>query len=275
MTLVTASDLEKSFGQNLLFSNVSFDIRRTDKIGFIGANGTGKTTLVKIITGEEDYDGGRFSKKSGLKIGYLEQHACQNSEHSVFEEALLVFDNLLKLEEELKKVSAYLQNGENETLIEKQDTLNNEFIEKGGLVFRSKTRSTLLGLGFTENEIMSPVSFCSGGQKSKIGLAKLLLSEPELLLLDEPTANLDIPYQRYFLKMLKKCKEKGNTVICVLHDVNQALEIADRIITLEDSKLCFNTTPTEFTDMKIAENHFGMERIEYLNEDNIKKIIYK
>ena len=237
MTLITASDLEKSFGQNLLFSNVSFDIRRTDKIGFIGANGTGKTTLVKIITGEEDYDGGRFSKKSGLKIGYLEQHACQNSEHSVFEEALLVFDNLLKLEEELKKISNYLQNGENETLIEKQDTLNNEFIEKGGLVFRSKTRSTLLGLGFTENEIAAPVSFCSGGQKSKIGLAKLLLSEPQLLLLDEPTNHLDIESVMWLEEYLEAFE---GAALIISHDRYFLDRVTNRTFELKHQKLYSN-----------------------------------
>ena len=237
MTLVNASNLEKSFGQNLLFSSVNFDIRKHDKIGFIGANGSGKTTLIKIITGEEDYDEGRFSKKSGLKIGYLEQHTCENSERSVFDETLSVFNTLLCLEDELNKISEYLKSGENATLIEKQDKLNNEFIALGGLVFRSKTRSALLGLGFSDGEINAPVSNCSGGQKAKIGLAKLLLSEPELLLLDEPTNHLDIESVEWLEEYLDAF---SGAVLIISHDRYFLDRVTNRTFELKNQKLHVN-----------------------------------
>ena len=237
MTLVSASCLEKSFGQNLLFSNLSFDIRANDKIGFIGANGCGKTTLIKIITGEEDYDGGRFSKKSGLNIGYLEQHACTGSENTVYLETLSVFKDLLDLEAELEKIREYLECGENETLIEKQDALNQQFIQNGGLVFRSKTRAVLLGLGFTQEEIDSPTAHCSGGQKSKIGLAKLLLSEPQLLLLDEPTNHLDIESVTWLEEYLEAF---SGAALIISHDRYFLDRVTNRTFELKHQKLYVN-----------------------------------
>lgn len=192
MTLLNASDITMAFGERTLFSDVSFMISRGDMVGLVGRNGCGKTTLIKLITGELEPSKGFIIKKKQLRVGYLEQHVCSDSDSSAIEEALTVFGELQSIEEDLNKTELALLGAQTDELLKRQETLRERFISSGGLTYKSRTRSALLGLGLKENELQLPVSSLSGGQRSKIGLARLLLSEPELLLLDEPTNHLDI-----------------------------------------------------------------------------------
>ena len=194
MSIVSVQKLSMSFGERELFSDVSFEVETRDKIGFIGNNGVGKTTLFRILCSELSPASGNVATEKNLKVGYMEQHACTHMERNIYEELLLVFCDLMKMEEEIAAVTHAIDEGKGDlhTLVEQQTRLIDEFEREGGLTYQSRTRSALLGLGFAKEDFSLCVSALSGGQRSKLSLAKLLLSKSSLLLLDEPTNHLDI-----------------------------------------------------------------------------------
>lgn len=269
MTLLTAAGISKSFGERTLFCDVSFNINEGDKIGFVGVNGCGKTTLLKLITGELLADSGGFARKSGLKIGYLEQHACKDSEHSTYREALTVFEDLIDLQLEIEKINLALKTNSSDALLEKQAALQEKFLKNGGLTFESRTRATLLGLGFSEYELNLSVSKLSGGQKSKIGLAKLLLSEPELILLDEPTNHLDTESVEWLEEFLLSSRAAA---LIISHDRYFLDKLTTRTYELKHTKLvCNSGNYTRHKEIE-AEREESIRR-EYLNKmREIKRI---
>ena len=194
MALLSASGLEKSYGTDTIFSGVSFEIQENERIGLVGVNGGGKTTLFRLLTGSLTPDNGSIAQSKQTNIGYMEQHVCRDSDISAYAEVLNVFSSLLDMEQELEYLNQQLQSASDKLsdLIEQHAVLNDAFLHKGGLTFRGRTRSTLLGLGFSDEQMAMPVMSLSGGQKAKLRLAKLLLSEANLLLLDEPTNHLDL-----------------------------------------------------------------------------------
>ncbi len=194
MILLNANNLNKTFVDQTLFSGVSFSIDERDKIGFIGANGAGKSTLFKIIAGLMDSDGGEIYKSKLTKIGYLEQHACTDPNRTIMEEILSGFGELCQIEAQLEDIRYDIdrQSGDLDMLIRRQTVLTDRYEELGGYVYKSLIRSSLIGLGFSENDFTMPVRELSGGQKTRVSLCRLLLSDANLLLLDEPTNHLDI-----------------------------------------------------------------------------------
>ncbi len=232
--LLSVSGLSKSFGDNLLFENIGFDIEPDDIVGLIGGNGCGKTTLFRILSGEELPDSGGVVRKSGVTVGVLNQHACQGSTKTAYFEALSVFDELLKLEDELNEVTLRLETDQSEELIIRQHELRERFERSGGLTFRSRTRSALMGLGFSEEELLLTIPVLSGGQRSKIELCKLLLSAPDVILLDEPTNHLDIDAIEWLDGYIKTCKK---AVIIISHDRYFLDRVANRIFELDNHKL--------------------------------------
>ena len=194
MNLFTLSDVKKEFGERVLFSGVSFSIGDSDKIGLIGANGTGKTTLFKIMLGEAEASGGEVHRSKQASIGYLAQHTNLTSDKTVLEEALMAFSDVMSIEEELAQVTKALEQGVEDParLTERQQRLMEAFAAREGLTYKSRTRAALLGLGFKESELSAPFSTLSGGQKTRVALCRLLLSGASLLLLDEPTNHLDL-----------------------------------------------------------------------------------
>ncbi len=189
--ILNVSNLSKAYGEHVLLDGASFSVEKGDIVGLIGANGAGKTTLFNMITGREDPDGGSIVFSPNRRLGNLEQHVCANSDLTTYQETIGIFHELFAMEEELSELHKKIDAGD-ASLIERQDTLTEEYQSWGGLTFRAMTRSVLSGLGFSDEEQELPVSALSGGQKSKIGLAKLLLQKPDLMLLDEPTNHLDI-----------------------------------------------------------------------------------
>ncbi len=217
MLLLNGSDINKSFSDETLFENVSFNVYDKDKIGFVGVNGAGKSTLFKIITGEVEYDSGDLSKSREAKIGYLEQHPVSDSTRTVMEEILTVFSEVTAVEEQLAGVQSDLENhnGDMNALISRQAALQERFMALDGTHYKSRIRSVLTGLGFSEDVFEMPLGNLSGGQKTRIALCKILLSDTNLLLLDEPTNHLDIDSVEWLEEFLDNYK---GAFIVISHD---------------------------------------------------------
>ena len=194
MALASAFRLSMSFGDTDIFSDVSFDIGAKDKIGLIGVNGAGKTTLFKLFTREYTPASGMLSLGKDTVIGYMEQHACAESERTVLNELLTVFSDVIAAEKELSEIEHRIgkQGADNAALIARQSALLALIDRRDGLTYQSRARAALRGLGFAETGFSLPCKLLSGGQRSKVSLAKLLLSGANLLLLDEPTNHLDL-----------------------------------------------------------------------------------
>lgn len=233
--LINANNLKKSFGEYVLFSDAAFSVDDKDKIGFIGINGAGKSTLVKILMGEMSYDGGEIFKNKNLKIGYLEQYACTNSDKTVFGETETVFEDLREIEKELDMIRWELENSSaTEELIEKQQKLSERFAERDGYYYKSKIKSCLLGLGFSEDELTKKTDDLSGGQRTRVSLAKILLSDCNLLILDEPTNHLDISSVEWLEEFLKSYK---GAFIVISHDRYFLDKVTNKTFSLENGKL--------------------------------------
>ena len=250
MSVVSVQNLTLSFGEQTLFANVSFDIFEKDKVGFVGANGVGKTSLFKIIKGEYLPDSGNCFIGKNVKVGYMEQHTCSDNK-TVYDELISVFADLTEMEKELEEISEKLTVHASDELIARQDFLTNEFQSKGGLTYKSLTRSSLIGLGFEEKDFSMETAKLSGGQKSKLILAKLLLSKADLLLLDEPTNHLDISAVEWLEGFLSSF---SGSFIVISHDRYFLDKITDKTIELENGRLrSYKGNYSEFLVKKEAE----------------------
>lgn len=193
MSLLAVEQITKFYGSRMVFDSVSFHIEKNDRVGLVGENGAGKTTLFKLLTGQEEPDSGYVMKATGLHLGTMAQHVPEDTVQTAREFMLAVFTSLLQLETEMEQVQQQLEAGqENEDLLLRQQILRERFEAEGGLTFRSRVEATLTGLGFSGEQKELPLSALSGGQRSKLGLARLLVCPADLLLLDEPTNHLDM-----------------------------------------------------------------------------------
>lgn len=268
MPALSVRNLGVTFVERVLFSGVSFDVESRDKVGFIGANGVGKTTLFRVLNGELSPSEGTVAFEKNTRVGYMEQHACRNPEIDVYSELLSVFDYLKKMESDLAALNRQIarQPQNINELIEKQMRLIEEHERLGGLTYKSRTRAALLGLGFTENEFSMPVGNLSGGQRSKLCLAKLLLSRSNLLLLDEPTNHLDIKSVRWLEDFLRDFR---GAVIIISHDRYFLDNVTNKTIELEHSKMmCYHGAYSEFMKKKRAYN----ESLKNKYENDLKEI---
>ena len=215
MSLLTAQNLTFGFLDGVLFKGAAFKVEDNDRIGLIGANGTGKTSLFKLITGEYSPNEGGIVRGKDVRIGYMEQYLECDDNQTLYGEALTVFNDVIEMELQLADVNKELLSSSEITLIEKQLRLTEEIERRDGLVYEAKTKSALLGLGFKEEDLTARVSTLSGGQRSKLSLCKLLLSNANLLLLDEPTNNLDVDAINWLEEYLLKYR---GAFIVVSHD---------------------------------------------------------
>ena len=195
---------------------MSFRIPHRGRIGLVGANGVGKTTLLRILIGEEEPSSGSIHHARGIRVGYLPQESTLDSTRTLWAECLTVFQDLLNMQQELHIMEAALEaDPSNRGLVEEYGDLQTRFERMGGYEFENRTRITLSGLGFSRVEEKRPVSQLSGGQRTRALLAKLLLSEPDLLLLDEPTNHLDISAVEWLEAFFKDWR---GAVLIVSHD---------------------------------------------------------
>lgn len=252
MALLDIIGLKKQYGENnIILENISFQIQQGQKIGLIGANGAGKSTLFRVLLGEEKPDEGKIQYQKDIVTGYLEQHACQHPDRTVYEEAMSVFEHLVSLEEQLGRIQDALSSTDAsvDSLVQKQFRIQEEYERKGGFVFRSKVRGALMGMGFSEEEMAMPIRVMSGGQKTRVALVKLLLSEADLLFLDEPTNHLDLSSCCWLEEYLQSY---NGAVLIISHDRYLLDRITD--VTIEIEHRTATVYPGNYTQaMRIKE----------------------
>ncbi len=224
-----------------VFENLSWEIHDDRVVGLVGPNGCGKSTLLKLLVGELSSDTGFTVRRKGLTIGYLRQEPRLDAGRTVWQEALTASTDLARVESQLASVEAQLGDpevyGDEKALtrvLERQARLLDEYERLGGPSYEGRVRSTLFGLGFTEDDLHLSVEVLSGGQKKLVGLAKLLITQPDLLLLDEPDNHLDLDGKAFLERFIRAYK---GAVIIVSHDRYLLDLVVDEIVELEDGRL--------------------------------------
>ncbi|NLM13543.1 MAG: ABC-F family ATP-binding cassette domain-containing protein [Epulopiscium sp.] len=234
--ILACKDITKTFGTDIILKNITFQIEEKEKVALVGVNGAGKSTLFKILAGELSYDGGEIFKAKDTTIGYLSQNMEINTDNSILDEMLTVFSELIELEASIRLLEKEMSAHQRENLsqlMNQYSLLQQEFEQKNGYGFRSQIKGVLKGLGFNENEFNKPVNVLSGGQKTRLALAKLLLSNPSVLLLDEPTNHLDISAIEWLEDFLKSY---SGTVMIISHDRYFLDRIVSKVIEIENTK---------------------------------------
>ncbi|MBQ6707463.1 MAG: ABC-F type ribosomal protection protein [Clostridia bacterium] len=234
MALLTVQKLKMEFAETVLFESADFFIEKSERVGIVGINGAGKTTLFKLIKGEIEPTDGAVIKSKDTVLGYMEQHACHGSQKSLYDETCEIFRELMDIEAELEVVTEKLMTDSSDELIAKQQSLQEYFQANGGLTYKSRVRSTLIGLGFSENDFSLSCQKLSGGQRSKLSLAKLLLSNANLLLLDEPTNHLDISSVEWLEAYLK---DFNGAVLIISHDRYFLDKVTDKTLEINQKKV--------------------------------------
>lgn len=236
MPVLSVHNLKMTYIERNLFTDVSFNIEERDKVGFIGANGVGKTTIFRIIDGEVSPTGGSVSISKDTRVGYMQQHACTHPQRGIYDEVLSIFDYLEEMQSEIDALSTQIENGEGDLdkAVTRQTQLIDEYERQGGLTYKSRAKSALMGLGFKEEEFSKPTGTLSGGQMSKLSLCKLLLSKANFLLLDEPTNHLDIEAVTWLEGFLRDFK--GEAII-ISHDRFFLDAVTNKTIELEHNKI--------------------------------------
>lgn len=236
MIVISANNLTKEYdGSNLVLDRVSFAVNKGERIGIIGINGAGKTTLLRMLTGQLPPEGGDFFVSSDLRIGYLEQDGGFDSENTVIEEVHKVFAHFPEMEQEMERLLAEASGGENHAAaLAKYEQLRQGYERMGGYMYQSEIRGILTSMAFDESMYNMKISTLSGGEKTRLALAILLLEKPDILFLDEPTNHLDIGTLKWLEQYLKGYK---GTMMIVSHDRYFLNETVTRIFEIERGRL--------------------------------------
>lgn len=222
MIVLQVNQLYKSFITDEILSGVKLEVQHRDRVALVGRNGAGKSTLLKIIAGQMSYDSGEIIIPKGIRVGYLEQHAGIDSALSIWDEMMTIFDTLRIQEQKLRQLEqqmadpAVYENSESYgRIMAEYDQLQHDFKDAGGYQYEADTRSVLHGMQFFPADYDKPIQSLSGGQRTRLALAKLLLSKPDLLILDEPTNHLDIDTLSWLEGYLKGY---DGAILIVSHD---------------------------------------------------------
>ena len=235
--LIQLNNVTKNFVVNEVFSNVKMEINDKDRIAIVGRNGAGKSTLLKIISGEIDFDNGERTVSKDTTIGYLSQEFIVREDLSIYEEMITCFNEIIELEKELEKISYELtsENIENNPgLLDKYDRLQNQVLTHKDYHYKSKIDSVLYGLDFDKEVFDKKISTFSSGEKTRLSMAKLLLSEPDLLILDEPTNHLDMENVAWLENYLSSY---NGAIVIVSHDRYFIDKVVNVVYNLEFGKL--------------------------------------
>ena len=271
MAVLKVDNLKKSFGVRTLFSDVSFEIQPGEHVGLIGVNGTGKTTLLHMLLGQEEADTGNVHFGSGVRVSYVEQQPQLSGNVSLYDFTLQAFSEVIAAEEKLNDLTLRIENNpdERDRLIRLQDSLLMTFDRLGGSTFRARTRSALLGLGFSEKDLNRSVLEFSGGQISKAMLARAILRNADLLLLDEPTNNLDIVAVRWLEDYIKAFR---GAVLVISHDRAFLDGTVTRILELTHASIRSGSgNYTRYMEQKLSARELS-EKIYLRQQKEIKRI---
>lgn len=279
MNILSCRNLSKTYIVETILKDINFTINEGDKIGVIGNNGSGKTTLFNILTQNVEKDEGDIFIRKDLKIGYLEQHININSEKTIFEECLDVFKHVFEMEKNLrlleKNIADESKKGETSHLkriMDEYGKLLEKFNEINGYGYRSEIRGVLSGLGFDEEDFDKKISILSGGQKSRVSLAKLLLEKSDLLLLDEPTNHLDINAINWLEGFLN---DYNGSVMIISHDRYFLDKVINKIFHIEHQTLkVYNTNYTDFItqrkkDLEVLKKQYENQQKEIKRQEEI------
>ena len=249
MIILSANNLSKIYGTDVIIDKASFHVNAGDKVGIVGRNGAGKTTLLNMLTGELGIDEGEFFVSQNTRIGYLKQRDNFLKEHTVREAMDHIFDHLHRLEEEIHRAAdAVAANPDDVRLQEKLDALQREYDMKGGYTYKSEITGILSSMAFGEEFYDKKISSLSGGERTRLALAALLLEKPDLLLLDEPTNHLDIGTLKWLEQYLSSYK---GTIMIVSHDRYFLDRTVNRIFEVENHKVyCYDGNYTAFAAKK-------------------------
>lgn len=255
MIVLSCKNISKSYGITEILKDVTFSINEGDKIGLIGANGEGKSTLFKILTKQLSYDSGEIFIDKNKTLGYLSQHLNLESNNTIYDEMLIVFSELTNLENKLLTLENKLKEPYDESnsayhdkLIKDYTTAQELYEVRGGYTYKGEISRVLKGLGFLENDFSKIINTLSGGQKTRVALCKLLLGSPDILLLDEPTNHLDLEAIEWLEKYLTTYK---GTVIVISHDrffldssTNRTFQVINGHVN------CYNAPYTKYLDLR-------------------------
>lgn len=222
MIVLQVNQLYKSYIADEILSGVKLEVQHRDRVALVGRNGTGKSTLLKIIAGQLSYDSGEIIMPKGIQLGYLDQHAGLESSLTIWEEMMTIFEPLKQLEKQIRNLelkmaepSVYENSDVYQKVTAEYDQLQYDFKMKGGFQYEADTRSILHGMQFYPDSYDQSITSLSGGQRTRLALAKLLLKKPELLILDEPTNHLDIETLNWLENYLKNY---DGAILIVSHD---------------------------------------------------------
>lgn len=256
MIILSAKNLSKVYGTDVILEKVSFHINAGDRIGIVGKNGAGKSTLLNMLTGEMRSDDGEFFVSQNTRIGYLKQRENFRSDRTVMEEVTEIFRPLLDMEKEMEAVAARLEEvtgaaalaAERDALIHRQADLHEEYYRRGGDTFRSEIRGILNSMAFGPEFYDKSIASLSGGERTRLALAALLLEKPDLLMLDEPTNHLDFGTLKWLEQYLSGYK---GTIVVVSHDRYFLNQIVNRVFEVEHHHLtCYDGNYDAFAEQK-------------------------
>ena len=270
MIILQANKIERSFAGEVLFDNINLQVDERDRIALVGKNGAGKSTLLKILVGEEEPTSGEINKKKDISLSYLAQDSCFESENTIYDEMLHVFDDLRRTEKQLRQMELEMgeKSGEDlDKLMSDYDRLSENFRQAGGFTYEADIRAILNGFKFDESMWQMKIAELSGGQNTRLALAKMLLEKPNLLVLDEPTNHLDIEtiawlenylvnysgaliivsHDRYFLD-----KVATITLDLTKHSLDRYVGNYSRFVELKEQKLATEAKNYEKQQKEIA-----------------------
>lgn len=254
MIAISCNNINKSFGIDVILKDISFTVNIGDKIGLIGKNGTGKSTLFKILSGQIPYDSGDIFMAKNMNIGYLKQDPDFDENKTIYEECIPIFKNIIDMEKNLRDLELEISKYENhdspefKKLINSYSNLLEEFNKNNGYGYKSEIRGILKGLSFKDEDFNKPIYQLSGGQKSRLNIAKLLLKKPDILLLDEPTNHLDIDAIAWLENFLKNY---SGTLMIISHDRYFLDQVVGKIFEIENHSIIgYEGNYTKFVEYK-------------------------
>ncbi len=253
MILLSLQGVQKSFGTNEVLRDASLTLQDGERMGLVGVNGCGKSTLMKIIAGIESADGGTINMQKGLKLGYLAQQGEVGEGRTVLEELESVFDPVVQMEQQLRDLEQQMAEvGSDETMLRRlgsqYDQLTREFERRNGYGWRSTVQGVLAGLGFRKEQQSQLASLLSGGERTRLCLGRMLLTEPDLLLLDEPTNHLDLKSIAWLEEYLRSYK---GAVLLISHDRYFMDHVCDRMCELLlGATECYDGNYTQYMEQR-------------------------